>query len=728
MRRLFVIKVLVFLAAFLLFQSELTMAKAVLPGFGGSYMVWSVCVMFFQGVLLLGYWYAGLLSRRLREKRVRLFHAAMLILPLCFFPLDLSRIIGPTYRLPAPVEIIWLLARSIGFSFFMLSSVSIVIQNLLAGSDLPARNNPYVLYGTSNLGSFLALISYPVLIEPRLTLDAQLVLFEALYGAAAVIFLYILLAFPGQARMESRAPSDLPPSRLSRRDRLRFGLLSAASCAMFLAVTNVITMDIAAVPFFWVLPISIYLLTFVLNFKRRPFAPAGITGRFYSILPVGIFLFFLSAENLVLPVSIMLPLHLLILFVFCMVCHRELYLGRPQAPRDLSVFYLMLAAGGLAGSVLVSLIIPLLASSPLEYLAGFGLCLLALALPRPLEPAPVRNYVMAAFTAVLVVGWPLTSSLAGPAWSPMVAGVAGTALAVLYFGLGSRPRPIAFSVFLLILISPGLDYFHLDQTLLLKDRNFYGVYRVFDKDGKRFFRHGAAVHGGQYLDPGRQGEALFYYHRSAPAGELLSSGLFSFRDLGIVGLGTGSLAVYAEPGATVDFYELDPEIKAIADRYFTFLAHSRGRLSFFFGDARRSLLQAPDRRYDLLILDAFNSDAIPVHLLTMEAIAEDMQHLNPGGFLLVHVSNRHLDFRPALTATARALHLSVLYKSNEGVAPPDADVSEWMVIGPDRGTAAQLVSRLHWEDLSNGAGVPRVRAWTDRFSDLLSPLLAKNGF
>jgi SAM-dependent methyltransferase len=335
---------------------------------------------------------------------------------------------------------------------------------------------------------------------------------------------------------------------------------------------------------------------------------------------------------------------------------------------------------------------------------------------------------MAALTAVMVAAWPLASSLAGPAWSPIVAGACGTALALLYFGLGSRPRPLAASVLFLMLIAPGLDYFHLNQTLLFKDRNFYGLYRVVEKDGKRLLWHGATVHGGQYLDPARQGEALFYYHQSAPAGELLSSGLFTFRDLGIVGLGTGSLAVYAAPGAAVDFYELDPEIKTIADRYFTYLAHSRGRLRFFFGDARRSLLQAPDRRYDLLILDAFDSDAIPVHLLTMEAIEEDLQHLKPGGFILVHISNRHLDFRPVLTATARALHLSVLYKSNEGLALPDADVSEWMAIGPDRGTAAQLASRLHWEDLSTGAGVPRVRPWTDQFSDLLSPLLAKNGF
>jgi len=723
---LFLLRVIVFLSAFLLFQVELIMGKAVLPGFGGSYLVWSACVMFFQAALLMGYYWSHAVTRKLGTARYARFHVVLLFLPLIFFPIELSAIAGPNYRLAFVVEIAWLLLQSIGLAFLMLSTTSIIAQNVLAASDLPGRENPYILYGTSNLGSFLALLSYPFIVEPLLDLDTQLVIWQAGYGLLILLHVPALwVLFKKHAREGGEVGADESGEGVTRKEMMRWFLLAAAGTSMFLAVTNLITFDLASVPFFWVLPLSIYLLSFVLNFKQRPWCPAWISERFFLAITVGVYLFLMTVQGYQLPAPVILIGHLLILFVFLMFCQKELHDSRPADTRDLTAFYLVIAAGGFAGSALVSWVIPLVFTSMVEYMAGLLALFIALSLSVRDDAEPRYYLLVALLVLPLLALWPVAAGFLGVEKSILVSAVAGVCLVLVYFFLNGKPRAITLSLVLIIIAVPFLDHFRIDRSLVHKHRNFYGIYRIYDKEGKRYLRHGGTLHGSQYLDPARQKEALLYYHRTAPAGELLASGLLDFKNIAIVGLGTGSLAVYSKPGQKVDFYELDPDNKDIAEKYFTYLENSAGEVSYIFGDARLNLSRAKDKRYDLLIIDAFNSDSIPVHLLTVEAIKEYRERLNPGGIILIHYSNRHLNLEPVIYVNVNVSNLGMapLFKTNRAQVHPDAMKSEWAAWTSDREVGEILVRRLGWEVKRPGLGLPR--PWTDRYSNLLYALLSR---
>lgn len=715
------LKAAVFLAAFLLFQVELIISKAMLPGFGGSYLVWSTCVMFFQAALLLGYAYAHLAGRWMRLERFGVVQAALFFAPLLLFPISLREIQSPEYALPFVAEIVWLLLISIGPAFLVLATVSVTVQNALASTGLPEAEDPYFLYGTSNLGSFLALLTYPFLVEPFLNLNSQLLIWQGAYiilamlGAAAMLS----LVRSGPRVVEEKAPVDEKPG-LPRREMAGWFLLSAAGSAMFLSVTNAITFDLAAIPLFWVLPLGIYLLTFVLNFKKRPWCPAWLKERFFLTVPVGVFVFFMMVQGYVVPVWIMMACHLAILFIFCMYCHSELYQSRPPADRGLTAFYLVIAAGGFAGSALVSWLAPLITTSMTEYLFGFLLVFLALSIRPATEVTPRYKYALAIMVAPLVILWPMAMGVFGSESSMMVTAAAGVPLALLYFFMSGSSRPVLVSLAVIVGLVPVMDYLRTDRSLVYRHRNYYGIYRVYDQDGKRLLRHGATLHGSQYLDPPRQDRALMYYHDTAPAGELLKSGLIPWTDMAIIGLGAGSLALYSRAGQKVDFYELDPDNLEVAEKYFTYLDLCEGEPGFVFGDARLMLRRAKDRRYDVIIVDAFNSDSIPVHLITTDAIREYETRLKPGGLILFHVSNRYLDLKPVLAADAKAVGMIGLYKTNQGFKHPDAEECEWAALTRDPEKAGLLASRLEWKDLSGDA-----RPWTDRYSNLLGALLDK---
>jgi spermidine synthase len=714
---------MVFLSAFLLFQVELIMAKAILPGFGGSYLVWGACVMFFQAALLIGYYWSHAVTRKLGTARYLRAHVVVLFLPLILFPLELSSITGPEYRLPFVIEVVWLLIKGVGPAFLVLSTTSIIAQKVLAASALAQRENPYVLYGVSNLGSFLGLLTYPFLVEPLFDLGVQLAVWQAGYVLLA------LLHVPAFWFLFKRGADDEKEVEVSggvsSRNLLRWFMLGAAGTAMFLAVTNLITFDLASIPFFWVMPLSIYLLSFALNFRQRPWCPAWIIDRFFVAVTVGVYLFLMTVQGYQLPAPVVIVAHLLILFMFCMFCQKELHDSRPAKPRDLTAFYLALAVGGFAGSALVGWVIPLVVTSMVEYLAGLLALYIALSLSAR-EDAEPRYYLLVALLVLpLLALWPVAAGLLGAEKSMLVSAAAGVCLVIVYFFLNDKPRAITLSLVLMVIAVPFLDHFRVDRSLVHKRRNFYGIYRIYDKDGKRYLRHGGTLHGVQYLDPARQKEALLYYHRTAPAGELLASGLFDLKSIGIVGLGSGSLAVYSSPGQSIDFYELDPDNREIAEKYFTYLELSAGNVRYVFGDARLNLSRSKAASYDILIIDAFNSDSIPVHLLTVEAIEEYRQRLNPGGIILFHVSNRHLNLRPVIIANADALGLAPLYKTNASHVHPDAMKSDWMAVtSPDSEAGVKMAEKLGWQVLQSGPIDKRTRPWTDRYSNLLSAMLA----
>jgi SAM-dependent methyltransferase len=726
MKRLLLLKLTVFLAAFLLFQIELIISKALLPGFGGSYLVWAGCVLFFQVALLLGYGYTFLAERVLTARRAGIAQMVLPFLPLLMFPLRLSRLV-PQYRLPFMLEITWLLVTTVGPAFLFLSTVSVMSQHLLGASDRPERADPYFLYGTSNLGSFLALITYPFLVEPLIGLDRQLQVWQIAFAALALLqapVVYGLLRRPGGEA--AAAAKDTVPA--SGRELGRWVLLAAAGSAMFLAVTNVITFELAAIPLFWILPLAIYLLSFYLNFKARPWCPAWLKDRFFLTVPLGVFMFMLLLQGYIIPPFILIPLHLSILLVFCMFCQNELLVSRPAAAGGLTRYYLALAAGGAAGSALVSFVMPLVSALMLEYLVGFLLAAGAVLLAAPeADRRWQRRDALALLMALPVVLWPMIKShypnQEGP--SHLVAVGGGVAIAVIYFLISGRPPAVAASLLTALVLAPAIDYVQVDNRVIYKHRNFYGIYHVFDNQekGERYLRHGATLHGAQYLDPAKA-EPLMYYHPSTPFGLVMGSRAFAQRRVAVVGLGTGSSAYYSRAGDEMDYYELDPDNLAVARKYFRYLDNSQGKLRFIFGDARRSLTDAAGERYDIIVVDAFNSDSIPVHLITTEAIELYFERLNPGGLILLHISNRSLSLSPIIYANAQATHVIPLYKADLSPAAPGAETCEWMVLTTDPAVAQRLQEKWSWIDLNRFPPHYRARPWTDRYSNLISAIFA----
>ena len=720
----------VFISSFLLFQIELVLSKALLPVFGGSYLVWSVSVMLFQGLLLLGYAYAHFALKHFHGVRLRLLQLVVMFIPLLVFPLSVGNFTSNAHNASFVLAISSVLLTTIGPAFFALSSLSVLLQGYLAASPLPQRENPYLLYATSNVGSFGGLLSYPFLVEPLLDLEQQLMVWQLGYLLLAAVFVLLTWGF---LRMDRRCETlrdmaaggaqgtdETNGASISLRDKFRWLLYAASGSAMFLAVTNVISFDIAAVPLIWVLPLCIYLASFVLTFKRRPFYPQALRERFPVVAAMGVFLFFLLLQSYKLPVMLLLAVHLLVLLAVCIICHGELHRLKPANSKSLPVFYLIMSLGGFCGSLLVSWILPLTTNSLLEYCAGLFLLALGLAMGSSLRRVRAVYIIVALLAVPVLLGWGALASGAPALQTTLVAAGAGFVLALIFFGLRERPVELALCLLFCLVSVFAMDSMTSQQHLLLKHRNFYGIYRVYDQDGKRYLKHGTTLHGMQYLDPAKQHIAMTYYHASGPAGNLLLSTSFNFDSVGVIGLGAGSLAAYARPGQRFDFYELDPYNEYVARRYFTFLDQSQGKIGLIFGDARLSLASPKAPVYGALFVDAFNSDSIPVHLITVEAIALYLKHVRENGPVVFHISNKFMDLAPVLYANARALGLHMVRKIDLDVNP-DKKASIWAALCRDRRTADVFVQRLGWED-ADTLNLKSVRPWTDRFSNILSVL------
>lgn len=735
----------VFLSAWLLFMVELAAAKAMLPGFGGSSLVWATSVLVFQVLLLGGYAWAAWLSPRIRRPRWRLAHGLLLLAPAALFPVALERF-TPSYQLASWAEIAFMLAATIGPGLMLLATASVTTQTLLAASVLPWRTRPQVLYATSNLGSFAGLLAYPLLVEPRLDLADQFRLWQGGYLLAALLgWLLLWRLLPGPSpdasgNVSGNAAAMTPhagarerlPSPASRQ-RLAWLGLAAAGSGLFLAVTTMITMDLAAIPLLWIVPLAIYLLTFALAFKPRPWLPRLVQSRLPVALAVGGFLFVLASFSYQLPVVIGLPMHWLVLAVVCLVVHGRLARLMPADPRHLGGYYLTISLGGAVGSLLASFLAPMLGAGMVEYPLTLALAAGSLALADRLEkprtdPAaprtlPWRDAAPALGCLGVAALWPVCLSLWPDLPTNLLAAAAGLGLALLFASCLHRPGRAALCLLALLagcLLAPFLQA---TKHVLHTHRNFYGVTTVHQDATRRHLKHGTTLHGSQLLDPARSGTAMTYYHRTTPSGQLLARQdevLPRRLPMALVGLGAGSLAVYAWEGQPVDIYELDPHNGHVARTWFSFLAQSNGTVALTFGDARLTLRQAADERYGILVVDAFNSDAIPMHLLTVEAFREYGRKLAPGGLALLHISNKYLDLEPAVLATGREAGFLVLQKSLLFDIHPEAEACLWMVLTRDEATAARL-RRLDWKDLRQ-MPAPPLRPWTDRFSNMMDVL------
>ncbi len=712
----------IFLSAFLLFWLQPLFSKMVLPFLGGSPSVWNTAMMFFQIVLLAGYGYAHLLTRRIPALRWQLLvHGAIVGGGFVFLPFAVSHALSPPTTGSPLLWLVGLLAVSVGWPFVALSASAPLLQAWFARSGHRLSGDPYFLYVASNSGSLLALLSFPLLLEPELTLAGQS---QAWAWGYAVLFLILIALGIVLLRAVGRDNSSAQPQAAAIattdwRQRLTWIALAFVPSSLLLGVTTYVTTDIASAPLLWIVPLALYLLSFIIAFaRRRLLKPAWLLkAQAAGILVVCVMVLLVLIFSRNASVLIVVGAHLLTFFITAILCHSELARRRPGI-EGLTAFYFCMSIGGAAGGIFNALLAPLIFSSDYEYyLALVGACALRVFAEGEPDSLNRRDILFPALLglAIAAVAWQSVDA------SPL--GLIGRLAillpcAVALYSFTGRPFRLAFGVAAMIgaavIIQGSVDVLHIE-------RNFFGINKVRLVDGGRKVTliHGTTMHGTEFTNSGQWRTPLAYYARSGPVGQML--GLAGTRrNVAVVGLGTGALACYRKPGEAWTFYEIDAAVERIARdrRYFHYLEECGADIRIVLGDGRLSLSAAPDRHYDLIIIDAFSSDSIPMHLLTHEALALYLRKLTPHGVLVLHVSNEYLDLVPVLNMLIDSIGAAgrhQVYYPSAAEAAQGASQSEWMLVAAHEADFDFLAPEKRWQRLGsarNGA------AWTDDFSNI----------
>ncbi len=665
----------IFVSAFILFLVQPLMAKQILPWFGGSAAVWTTCMVFFQVALLIGYAYADASIRWLRPRTQVVLHIALVVLSLAALPIVPDAVWKPLGDEDPTWQILGLLIATIGLPYLLLSTTGPLVQAWFARSF--PDGTVYRLFALSNFASLLALIGYPFLLEPWVATRSQTwiwsgayILFAALVIAASIRSLRDQTDRGASKPLADSLPEGVAPGLA---EQLSWLLLSALGSYLLLGISNHITINVASIPFLWLLPLTLYLVTFILCFegsgwyRRRLFMPL------LFILLAGM-AWGLHAEGSVLPILIEIPLYSAGLFVCCMFAHGELAAMRP-APRWLTRFYLMLSLGGALGGLMVGIAAPKLFSGYWE--VGIGLIATALAA--------------------------LWIARSEPLWSRLAAAA-------------------------VLLVCCGYVWLYVDSMVSdarQMSRNFYGSLRVKDegraedKDSTRNLLHGVILHGKQYLSPERRSSLTTYYGPTAGIGRAITA---RQRDgavrVGVIGLGTGTLASWGRPGDVFRFYELDPDVLDVARKHYSFLGDSRAKIETAIGDARLQLEREAPQRFDVLAIDAFSSDSIPVHLITREAMTTYIRHVKDDGIIAFHVTNRFLKLAPVVAEIAHEAGLVALRIQDN----PDDDSfnnTDWVLV-------TRKLSLLKDPAVEGSTSpfdkIPGLRVWTDDYSALFQVL------
>jgi SAM-dependent methyltransferase len=868
-----------FLSATLLFMVEPMMAKMILPLLGGTASVWTTCMVFYQAVLLAGYLYAHVSSARLSLRHQLLLHMALVFVPIVALPLGITEDwVPPTEDNPVGWLLLLLLV-SVGLPFFILSSNTPLLQKWFASTGHREARDPYFLYAASNLGSLFGLNGYLLLIEPNLTLNPQKWLSQSWLWTVSYGLLIVLIvgcvwvvgklldrepeSKPSAGGQPSRSLATVPagakpahrPAAAAVAEerqtigasppgvltRLRWVALAFVPSSLMLGATTYITLDIAAIPLFWVIPLDLYLISFILVFAKWP---ERLHNALILVLPAVLIVLILLMHGALPPrIDVLITAHLLALFLVALVCHGELALSRPPA-RYLTEFYLWLSVGGVLGGLFNALLAPAIFPGVAEYQIGLVLACLLIPSRHPGKPWWITRWlpqklVKPASLAVdvglaLLVGFfsyrllqLFALTQVDHAWlghlrdefktkyfvalgkflgvRPVEAG------AILLFGLplllcyALAARPLQFLLAALrslrqalrdrmhaVRAGPAYEYGHSEhareplvnylfvrrpllfglgvgafmlnyyfwhhvtssEPAIYQARNFYGVLKVSSapEAGQPQLRltNGTTSHGAQwyhrepeviarYLAPAvacvpsvaldtalrlliwseTDREPLSYYHRTGPIGQVFAefSGPKAKKDVAVIGLGTGTLASYGEPGQNFLFFDIDPAVLEIAGTFFTYLTNCRAKWDVVLGDARLRMKLAEDKQFQLIIVDAFNSDAIPVHLLTREAIELYFQKLSDDGIVALHISNRYLDLQPVLGNLAERLRLAGLFQADFDLRDkPGKRASHWVLLAHRREDFGNLIHDPRWRPIESR---PEVGVWTDDYSNLL---------
>jgi hypothetical protein len=710
------------LNALLIFWVQPMFAKMVLPLLGGSPSVWTTCMLFFQAALLAGYAYGHAAIRVFGIRRHALIHGVVVWLPLLLPPIGVDQ--GTGTATDEPVS--WLLqtmGSSVGLPFIVLAATAPLLQRWYSSVGNRAAD-PYWLYAASNVGSFAALLAFPIVFEPAIPLGRQTAIWKVAYAIVAALLtacaISVLRRDPSSTDT-ARHGHDAPPApRLTAGTRLRWLALSFAPSTLMLGVTTYLSTDVAPVPLLWVLPLSCYLLTFIIAFGWYSERAHTSVRRLLPSVLLPLVLLIVSEAPAALWVAI--PIHVLGFTVLAMLCHGELAQDRPGV-QHLTEFYLWLAAGGVLGGVFNTLVAPRVFTSVAEYPLAIAFASLvcvpkhqfreAIAQPRSLlQPA-----IAAGLATVLLVG----ARLGGVARFPTMAFLGAPAL---IFWNGAKTNTARFSVGVVgllaaLAIGNAIAPAGGGRTLYA-ERTFFGVYRVRIDPGRQRISllHGTTMHGRQIVGA-TSPEPSTYYHRQGPIGQVFEV-LGDRHSIGVIGLGAGTLAAYARPGAQWTFYEIDDAVERIArdTRFFHYLDHCGAQCSVVLGDARLTLSRS-SVAHDILVLDAFSSDAIPIHLLTTDALRTYEQRLSANGVLAVHISNRHIKLAPVIARLARERGLQALRRLDKGVDPTRGyEASEWVVMARHPEALQGLSADSRWTKLVADARP----AWTDDFSNIWSEL------
>lgn len=723
--------VTIFVSSALLFSIQPMIAKMLLPLLGGTPAVWNTCMLFFQAVLLGGYAYALLISRW-PLKRQLVVQLVVLCLAFIALPIGLSSSWVNSVP-PSDNPSLWLLmclAASVGLPFFIVSSNSPLLQRWFSRTAAESARDPYFLYSASNAGSLLALLAYPALMEPFLTLREQGRLWTLFYAVLVLLIgMHALMLWRSKdVKASVAAEEETVAAKPTLNRRLRWLLLAFAPSSLMLGVTNYITTDIASVPLLWIIPLALYLLTMVFAFARKPlFSP-----RLADLIVPGatiVLLLLYIADSSGRGSRMLIVMHLAYFFFAALMCHGRLAADRP-GPRYLPQFYVWLSLGGVLGGIFNALVAPVLFTSVIEYPLAIVLsCLLLpkLAAERDDAVSLIQKEQRLDFALpVLIFAFTLGLAWAADTWAPVqMSGSIFVVALPLFVSYPLRKRPVRFALSLgAVILAAGLMT-GVGRSTLHSERNFFGVLRVTNDPERNIhsFLHGSTVHGRQSTAPDRRCQPLAYYHREGPLGRIFTEfqNSRSNANVGIIGLGTGATVSYARPNERWTFYEINPAVVSVARSrdYFNYLSDcTKTPVDVVLGDARLKLHDAPDCFYDLLVLDAFSSDAIPVHLMTQQALDLYLSKLAPGGLMIFHISNRNLDLTEVVADLVASRKLSALSLLDMDPPQPNGkDPSHWVVLARDSAAYGNLANDKEAKALvsTNAEDV-----WTDDFSNILS--------
>jgi hypothetical protein len=761
----------IFAGAFLLFQVQPLIGKYILPWFGGSPGVWTTCMLFFQMLLLGGYAYAHTLSRRLRPRTQAVVHLVLLAAALATLPITPADHWKPDASGNPTWHILALLGVSLGLPYIVLSATGPLMQEWFRRLNPGA--SPYRLYALSNVGSLLALVSYPFYFETNFSRQAQATFWSwglGVYAIGCAACAWRVWRLPATTESAPENTDTAATTRPTLGRRFLWICLPACASILLLAVTNKLCQDVAVIPFLWVLPLGLYLLTFIISFD----SPRWYSRYYYTLVIVAALVAVTVAlfQGADMPILWQVGIYAVTLFAGCMICHGELYRLKPD-PRHLTSFYLMIAAGGAVGGLFVALVAPAIFDNYYEThlsVALIALLLLVISFRDPIDPGPRRARILFALLALAALygldrgfiaaltwlregeGARFLSSLPNWNWVRVerfhwvIWVAAGLLWLAGYLRRRRRPATINWprrTAGLLavgccaLVVALGMQIRESMRGSLVSARNFYGVLSVFEYNEaagpySRYYllQHGRITHGMQFAAPQRAREITSYFGPSTGLG-------LAFRHfprqqnlrIGLIGLGVGTVTAYAKAGDYVRIYEIDPQVRDIAQSPFSYIKRCPAKVDIVMGDGRLSLENEPPQNFDFLIMDAFSSDAVPVHLLTREAFAIYQRHLKPDGVILVNISNRYLDLRPVVENAARAFSFpSYRIDSEDGGGSEDEGDSgwwlyaaSWMVLS--KNDEFMEKGALRWAAKPPPAAPVHIPLWTDDYTSMFKILL-----